>query len=137
MTKEVIVFPDTEALLIAWLNTNYAAQAPYTTVKANMTMPSDPKPASFTRLYRIGGSNPSPVVERSTVLVESYAKTTVAANALARFTLATLMAVDEVQGVPFYDPQVFASIANLSDPTVPEYERYTFTFSVGARGTAL
>lgn len=137
MTKEVILFPDTEALLIAWLNTSYAARAPYTTVKANMTTPADPKPTSFTRLYRIGGSNPSPVVERSTVLVECYAKTTVAANALARFTLATLMAVDEVQGVPMYDPQVLASIANLPDPTVPEYERYTFTFSVGARGTAL
>lgn len=137
MTKEVIVFPDHEALLIAYLNSGYPTQPAFTTVKANLLIPGDPKPDMFTRLYRVGGSNPNLVTDRATVLVESYAKTTVLARSLAAFNQARLLAVDEIQGVPMYEPAIFTGLANLPDPTIPEYERYTFTYSVGARGTAL
>lgn len=137
MTKQVIVFPDVEALLIADLNTAYTANATYSTVRANVTIPADPQPALFTRLYRIGGARTSVVSERATVLVECYGLTTVTASALARFTQARLLAVDELQGVPMYEPELVTGLANLPDPTLPRFERYTFTYSVGARGTAL
>jgi hypothetical protein len=137
VTKQVIVFPDIEGLLIARLNARYAATAAYSTVRANMIVPADPKPDRFTRLYRVGGSRPNLVTERATVLVEAYAKTTVIAQQLAAFTQAELLAVDEINGVSMYDPDIFSGLANLPDPTVPDYERYTFTYSVGARGTAL
>lgn len=136
MANEVVQFPDTEALLITYLNAAYTANATYTAVRAGVNVPES-RPNLFTRLYRVGGSVPERIIERSTVLVECYALTTVAASALARFTQATLLSVDEVSGVQLYTPQLFAALANLPDPNVDTHERYTFTFSVGARGVAL
>jgi hypothetical protein len=135
VANEVIQFPDTEALLITYLNAAYTANATYTAVRAGVNVPES-RPNLFTRLYRVGGST-ARVIERNTVLVECYALTTVTANALARFTQALLLAVDQVSNVQLYDPQVFSALANLPDPNVDTHERYTFTYSVGARGVAL
>jgi hypothetical protein len=136
VAKEVIVFPDTEALVIAYLNAKYVGNVTYATVKAGVNVPES-RPNLFTRLYRVGGSVPEIVMERSTFLVECYGLTTVTASALARFTQASLLAVDEVSNVALYTPQLFSALANLPDPNVDTHERYTFTYSVGARGVAL
>lgn len=133
---EAIEFPDSEALLVAYLNTAYSANATYTAVRAGVNVPES-RPNLFTRLYRVGGSVPEIVVERGTHLVECYGLSSVSANALARFTKAHLLAVDQVSGVQFYNPEIFADLANLPDPNVSTHNRYTFTFSVGTRGTAL
>ena len=136
MAKEVILFPDTEALLITYLNAAYAASVTYASGVAGVNVPES-RTNLFTRLYRVGGSVPEIVVERSTFLVECYGLTTVTASALARFTQAQLLAVDEVSNVALYTPQLFSALSNLPDPNVDTHERYTFTFSVGARGVAV
>jgi hypothetical protein len=136
VAKEVILFPDTEALLITYLNAAYAASVTYASGVAGVNVPES-RPNLFTRLYRVGGSVPEIIMERSTLLVECYALTTVTASALARFTQAQLLAVDEVSNVALYTPQLFSALSNLPDPNVDTHERYTFTFSVGARGVAV
>lgn len=136
MANEVIVFPDTEALLITYLNAAYTANVTYELRRAGVNVPES-RPDLFTRLYRVGGSVPEIMLERSTFLVECYGLTTVTASAFARFTQAQLLAVDQVSNVQLYTPQLFSALANLPDPNVDTHERYTFTYSVGARGVAL
>jgi hypothetical protein len=133
---EAIEFPDAEALVVTYLNARYLADATFGTVKAAVTVPAT-RPAALTRVYRIGGSVPSLVVERVTLIVDCYATKSVTASGLMRRTLAYLLAVNVVSGVQFYDPQVFAGPSNLPDPNVATQSRYTATFSVGVRGTAL
>ena len=133
---EAIEFPDVEGLLLAYLNTAYAADASFPTVKAYVTVPAT-RPDEFTRLYRVGGSRPSVVVERVSVIVDCYAVKSVRASALMRRTLAYLTALDVTGGVQFYDPQIVAGPSNLPDPNVGTQTRYTATVSVGVRGTAL
>lgn len=138
MAKEVIVFPDAEGLVISDLNTFYAATAGFTSVRAGVLVPKAiPSAGEFVKVYRVGGSVPSPVVERVTLLVEAYAKTTVRASAIIRLTVARILALDTVSSEPFYDPQVFSAPTILQDPSQPELYRYTATVSVGVRGTAL
>lgn len=136
MANEVIEFPDTEALLISYLNTRYAMDGTFSTVKAAVKIP-ETRPAQFTRLYRVGGSTPERIIERVTVIVDCYAANTSKASNLMRRTLAYLAAVDVVSGVQMYDPQVFAGPSNLPDPNVATQARYTATVSVGVRGTAI
>lgn len=136
MANEVIQFPDSEALLITYLNAAYTANATYTAVRAGVNVP-EARPNVFTRLYRVGGSVPERVIERNTFLIECYALTTLTANALARYTQALLLAVDQISDVQLYDPQIFSALANLPDPNVDTHERYTFTYSVGVRGIAV
>lgn len=136
MTNEVIEFPDAEALLLTYLNAAYAADDDFSTVKAYVTVPAT-RPSTFTRLYRIGGSTPFPVVERVTFVVDCYATKSVTASQLIRRTLAYILAVNTISGVQMYDPQVFAGPSNLPDPNVGTQSRYTATVSVGVRGTAL
>lgn len=133
---EVIEFPDTEGLLISYLNIAYAADATFPAVRASVTVPAT-RPDEFTRIYRVGGSTPSPVVERVTLIVDCYALKSVRASALIRRTLAYLLALETAGGVQFYDPQIFAGPANLPDPNVSTQSRYTATVSVGVRGTAI
>ena len=136
MANEVIQFPDTEALLSTYLNAAYTANPTYATRRAGVNVP-EARPDLFTRLYRVGGSVPERVIERNTFLVECYGLTTVTASAFARYTQALLLAVDQVSNVHLYDPQIFSALSNLPDPNVDTHERYTFTYSVGARGVAL
>ncbi len=133
---EVIEFPDAEGLLLSYLNVAYAADASFPAVRASVTVPAT-RPDEFTRLYRVGGSTPSPVIERVTLIVDCYALKSVRASALMRRTLAYLRAIETAGGVQFYDPQVFAGPANLPDPNVSTQSRYTATVSVGVRGTAI
>jgi len=133
---EAIEFPDVEALVVTYLNGRYVADDTFSAVSAGATIPAT-RPNAFTRIYRIGGSVSSVVVERVTLVVDCYATKSVTASALIRRTLAYLLALDTVSGVQFYDPQVFAGPSNLPDPNVGTQSRYTATVSVGVRGTAL
>lgn len=134
--KEIIEFPDAEALLLTYLNGAYPTSTGYTSVKAYVDVPAT-RPGEFTRLYRVGGSAPNPVIERVTLVVDCYATTSVRAAGLARRTAALILAADNINGTPIYDPQIFAGPANLPDPNVGTQRRYTMTVSVGVRGIAI
>jgi hypothetical protein len=133
---EVIEFPDVEGMLLTYLNTAYAADATFPSVRASVNVPKN-RPDEFTRLYSVGGSTPLPVLQRVTVVIDCYALKSVRASALMRRTLAYFLAIEQIAGVQFYDPQIFAGPANLPDPNVATQSRYTATASIGARGTAL
>ena len=138
MANEVIVFPDVEGLVLANLNTFYAATTGVTAVKAALMVPKTiPSSGEFVKVYRVGGSVNNLVIERATLLVEAYAKTTVRAYRIVSLTVARLLALDVISGVSIYDPQVFSGPGNLPDPSQPNLYRYTATVSLGVRGAAL
>lgn len=133
---EVIEFPDVEGLLLTFLNTAYAADDSFPNVRAGVNVPST-RPDEFTRLYSVGGSTPLPVLQRVTFIIDCYALKSVRASALMRRTLAYFLSIEQIAGVQFYDPQIFAGPANLPDPNVATQSRYTATGSIGVRGTAI
>jgi hypothetical protein len=133
---EVIVFPDVEAVVVSYLNTQFAARSE--TARASTKVPA-PRPAKFVRVLRTGGSS-SLVEDRAQLTIEAWATTAVAANALMQLTRGLMHAIDQVTYLTvtyqFYRPQEFSGPANRPDPD-SGMERYTETFSVGVRGTAV
>lgn len=133
---EVIVFPDVEAIVISYLNTEFEALDE--TARASTKVPPT-RPAKFVRVLRTGGSS-SLIEDRAQLTVEAWANTAVVANALMQLTRGLIKAIDQVTvsnvTYQFYRPQEFSGPANRPDPD-SGMERYTETFSVGVRGTAL
>lgn len=134
--REVIVFPDVEAIVVSYLNAEFTARAE--TARAGTKVPAT-RPAKFVRVLRTGGSS-SLVEDRAQLTIEAWATTAVAANALMQLTRGLMHAIDQVtysgSTYQFYRPQEFSGPSNRPDPD-SDMERYTETFSVGVRGTAL
>lgn len=141
MSNEVIVFPDVETLLVQHLNTQFGSLASYTSppLKAYTKVPAT-RPNRFVLIIRTGGTADTLVTDRPTITVESWSTDAIEAAAIAQLTRGILHAIDTVtySGTThqFYRTQEFAGPANLPDPESVQ-ERYTQTFSVGVRGTAL
>lgn len=135
---EVIVAPDVETIVIQYLTAEFAARAGYTTTKAYSKIPAS-RPAKFVRVLRTGGVFDF-VIDRAQITLEAWADKAADAMALMQLTRGLMHAIDRVtvSGVTyqFYDPQEFSGPANLPDPESGQ-ERYTETFSVGVRATAL
>jgi len=129
---EVIVAPDSEALLISYLNTAYAARS--NSVRAGTQVPT-PRPAAFVRVIRVGGTS-TLVMDNPTFAVESWADDPILAYTNAALTRGLIHAIGSTGGSQFYDPQEFSGPANLPDPDSGQ-ARYTQTISVGVRQTAL
>lgn len=129
---EVIVAPDSEALVIAYLNTAYTARS--NAVRASTEVPT-PRPVAFVRILRVGGTS-TLVIDRPTFAVESWADDPITAYNNAALTRGLIHAIDKPGTSQFYDPQEFSGPANLPDPESGQ-ARYTQTISVGVRQTAL
>jgi hypothetical protein len=133
---EVIVAPDAEAIVISYLNVAYAARSE--SARASTKVPA-PRPAKFVRVLRTGGPI-NLMVDRPQLTIQAWATTAVVASALMQLTRGLMHAIDTVtyQGrtYQFYDPQEFSGPANQPDPD-SEMERYTETFSVGLRASAI
>lgn len=139
---EVIVFPDAEAIIAAYLNQQYALRS-ITNTSAGTKAPlsnSTVAGKKFTRVTRTGGSVVDRVIDRVQITLDSYGATETEAFELARLNRGLMYAIDRVTVAAttyqFYEPQEFAGPGNLPDPDTGQ-ERYTETFSVGVRGTAL
>lgn len=134
--SEVIVFPDVEALIVSYLNAEFALRSE--TARASTKVPKD-RPSKFVRVLRTGGTSEL-VIDRAQITLEAWADKAVDAVALMQLTRGLMHAIDQVtyQGstYQFYSPQEFSGPANLPDPDSVQ-ERYTETFSVGVRGTAV
>lgn len=126
---ELIVFPDVEQLVIDALHAGLAPHEP--TVRASGRVPN-PRPAEFYRIMRAGGPAETLVSENATILLEAWAQTQTRASRLLQLARAVL-AVQE--GFLFGVTEIGGPI-NLPDPTT-EQVRYTQTFGVRARATAL
>lgn len=135
---EVLVAPDAETLIVQYITGELSGRAPYTLVKAYTNVPN-PRPSMWVRVLRTGGTREG-VIDRPSITLEAWADTGVAASALMQLVRGLMHAIDQVtySGTThqFYDPQEFSGPANLPDPESAQ-ERYTETFSVGVRATAL
>lgn len=135
---EVLVAPDAETLIVQYLTGELATRAPYTQVKAYTNVPN-PRPAMWVRVLRTGGTRDF-IIDRPSITLEAWAETGVAAMSLMQLVRGLMHAIDQVTygGAThqFYDPEEFSGPANLPDPESGQ-ERYTETFSVGVRATAL
>lgn len=135
---ETLVAPDSETLIVQYLTARLAAVSPWTTTKAYTKVPKT-RPAAFVRVLRTGGTRDR-FIDRPTLTLESWATTAITASSLAEIVRGFMFAIDTVtysaRTYQFYDPQEFSGPANLPDPD-SAMERYTETFSVGVRATAV
>ena len=136
--SEIIVAPDAETIIIKYLTTELAAQPGYATTKAYSKIPAT-RPTKFVRVLRTGGVREF-VIDRAQITIEAWADKAIDASNLMQLTRGLMHAIDKVTvgavTYQFYDPQEFSGPANLPDPE-SDQERYTETFSVGVRATAL
>lgn len=136
MAAEVIVFPDVESIVISYLNAQFVARSE--TARAGSKVPAS-RPAKFVRVIRTGGPR-SLIEDRAQLTLEAWATTEVAAMSLMQLTRGLMHAIDQVTysgtTYQFYRPEEFSGPANRPDPD-SGMERYTETFSVGVRGSAV
>ena len=133
---EVIVYPDVEAVVVSYLNAEFVSRSE--SARASTKVPN-PRPTKFLRVQRTGGVGDF-VVDRAQLTIEAWANKATDAIALMQLVRGLMHAIDQVtysgSTYQFYAPQEFSGPANLPDPD-SEQERYTETFSVGVRGSAI
>lgn len=133
---ELLVAPDTVALLIAWLSAELPNVPDQSAVPVRRAVPN-PRPATFVTVRLLGGAGRDPaipVTDRVTVAVESWALNVAAAHDLAQNARAVVHAA---QGVVHGDVQVYRVVeaggpAELPDP-ISAVPRVTFTVEVAVR----
>lgn len=135
MAAEVILFPDTEALLVDYLTGALPARGFPVPVAVSIPVT---RPTAFVVVPRRGGTRRNLVTDQATIGVECYAKTAQAAHDLARMTRGLIHALrgKVVGGVVVQRVQEYAGPANLPD-TVSTHSRYVFTVALDVRGTAV
>lgn len=135
---EVLVAPDSETIVVQYLTSELASRSPWTSTKAYTKVPKT-RPVSFVRVLRTGGTR-TQFIDTPTLTLESWANDAITASNLAQMVRGLMFAIDRVTYsghlYQFYDPQEFSGPANLPDPDSAQ-ERYTETFSVGVRATAV
>jgi hypothetical protein len=135
---EILVAPDTETLIVRYLTAQLASRSPWTTTQVHTKVPKT-RPTQFVRVLRTGGTR-SQFIDTATLVIESWAGDGITASNLAQMVRGLLFALDQVTynsvTYQFYAPQEFSGPANLPDPD-SDQERYTETFSVGVRATAV
>lgn len=135
MTPEVIVFPDTEELLRAYLERalpRYGYPVPVV-----VKIP-DERPPSFVAVPRVGGTKKTLVTDGPTIGFQCWAARDKAASDLAQVVRAlvhSLPGTDSL-GVPVYRVQEFAGPVNLPE-SLSASPRYTFTAALDVRGRAV
>lgn len=132
LTREVIVFPDVEQLVIDGLTPELETLGFSVPVATRVP---DPRPDEFVRVIRTGGSRVNLVVEAAQITVEAYAARESRAERLAALCRGILPALDVVNGVQVYGVDEFAAPANLPDPRTTQH-RYSATYAVRVRGAA-
>ena len=128
---EVIVSPDVEALVVAFLKSEYAARDILaqvgTKVRSGWT--------AYTRVSRIGGGMRDIAYDSPRMLFECYADDTVTASDLARVTRALILAwsriADTVTRV-----QDGGDTSFLPDPDTNK-PRYQFVAQLDVKGSAI
>lgn len=127
---EAIAFPDAEALAITHLK-------PLLGVTVSTRVPS-PRPETFVRVVRVGGTRRDLISDRPMLVFECWAASSTAASDLARRARAYVGALpgQSVNGVWVYRVDEIAGPQSFPDP-VSGSPRYQFTVQVALRGEAL
>lgn len=124
-----VTFVDVVALVVDYLNDNLTPSV-YTRVP-------NPRPDTFVRVQRTGGTSSSLRVDDATVVVESWALKDEDAYTLAASVRSLLHALASTShnSTQIYRVDEFSGPGLLPDP-VSNHARYTQTFVVQTRGTA-
>lgn len=127
---EVILFPDVEALLVTALPARVGASV--------STRVPNPRPASFVRVQRVGGTRPNLITDSATVVVECWAGDSAAAATLGRLTHAHLLALagSDLPGGFIRAVREVGGLQSFPDP-VSGSPRYQFTAQIDTRGEPL
>lgn len=130
MANELIVFPDAEALAVAYLN-------PKVGVRVATKVPN-PRPSSFIRVLRVGGTRQSLIVDSPMLVFECWAPDAIAASALANEARAHVFAMSQtlVDGSWVYRVADIAGPQSFPDP-LTDTPRYQFTVQIHTRGVPL
>lgn len=130
MTSEIIAFPDAEGVLVNFLNG-------VLDVPVSTRVPS-PRPASFVRVVRVGGSRRDLVTDGPLLVFEAWAATETAAADLARLARAYVGSLpgQSVNGVWVYRVVEAGGTQSFPDPAT-DSPRYQFTVQIYTRGAVL
>lgn len=136
---ELIVMPDTEDAVRQFLTAAFSARTGFTTVTATTGTKPATFPSEFVHVTRTGGTSDL-IIDRPQITLEAYAKRGSRAVAIAQMARGllhqaaregamgslTVYSVDEFSG-PYSDP----------DPNAPSFTRYSATYSLAVRGSAV
>lgn len=126
----LVVFPDPEALLVAYLGGVLAVPV--------ATKVPNPRPASFVRLARIGGNRRDLVTDMPVLVVECWAASEPDASDLATLARAHVAALaqETVNGAYVRSVEEVGGPVPFPDP-VSGSPRYQFTVRLSLKGSAL
>lgn len=133
--REVVAFPDVEAVLVGWLTVVLPGYGVNQTVSTRVP---NPRPAQFIRIQRTGGPRQNIVVDGAQVTYECWDDDATQAAATARIVRAVLLAAHNTEtpsGAVIYQTEEFSGPALL--PDVSEQPRYSWTVRHHVRGVAL
>lgn len=136
MPRELIVFPDAVAVLVAGLNARLP-ELGYTGTVAYGRTP-DPRPSKpWLLVLRIGGPRQGLVIDNALLSVEAWAATEPLSAKLANDARAVIKALEGtvVAGATVYRAQDITGPALLPHPDTPQ-QRHTFTVQASLRGHA-
>lgn len=128
--SEPVVFPDVEALLVRAL--------PDPLGVAVSTRVPNPRPDSFVRVSRVGGTRRDYVTDEPIVVVECWAADEVAASYLGRTAHAHVFALaqTDVDGDYVRAVREVGGLQSFPDP-LSKSPRYQFTVQLQTRGVPL
>ena len=124
--SERIVFPDAEAVAVAHM--------PDLGVSMSTKVPN-PRPASFVRVTRTGGSRRDLVTDGAQLTFEAWAATDVEASDLAALARSYVYQLAEDQVGPIRGARDVSAPVSFPDPESGS-PRYQFTVVVDLRGSA-
>lgn len=131
VANEVIIFGDSEAAAIVWLNPRL------TPVKVSTQIPST-RPDELVRVSRTGGVRRDLITDQAQLTFECWAKTGVRASAICSLIRAHMSAAEgeTINGLWIYKVTEVGGPVNFPDPesTSP---RYQLTLAVASRYAAL
>ncbi|HEX5541112.1 MAG TPA: hypothetical protein VFX60_06050 [Micromonospora sp.] len=131
---DIVVFPDVEALVSAWLRARLVERGQNVPVSNRIP---NPRPAKFVTIQRHGGITATVVTDSPQVGIECWAPSDGDAHDLAQLCRALLNSLPGqiLDGHTVYRVDEFAGPANLPDP-VSAQPRYVLTLQIHIRGKA-
>lgn len=127
---EAVLFPDAEAMAVTWLNPRMAVRV--------ATKVPNPRPTTFIRVLRVGGTLKSLIQDSPVLVFECWAPDEIAASELARIARAHVFSMSQqtVSGSWVYGVRDVAGPQSFPDP-VTDNPRYQFTVQLDTRGVPL
>lgn len=131
---QVAVYPDAEAVAVAWLRERFALLGDPAHVG---TMVPNPRPERFIRVM-LAGAQTTPPLQEAMLIFDCWDRTSPLASGLARLAQGLIGALDGVTvgGVFCYGVGYVGGPSNLPDPDTT-LARYLFTSTVSLRCAVL